>query len=220
MKRARDGIGIEKTSNVVDIKLCQVCSANKKQYTCPKCNIGYCSSTCYKSHVCELPAPILGETRHFELGSSQSYNKEDRDRKKQDRIENEDEDQDDETIRLSVPIESLTKLRLDLKLSSALKDSRLVSIFKSIDNAKDRGKALDVAKKKYGKDFTIILDRMLVVIGAAKEQDGGEIVYTGLQESSTSSGGGGGGGGISVEKRLEAELKIAKVTEVVLYKDD
>ena len=28
---------------------CQICGKNWANYTCPKCNVGYCSVTCYRS---------------------------------------------------------------------------------------------------------------------------------------------------------------------------
>ena len=127
--------------------------------------------------------------------------------------DNDDDDDNDFSSKSSLPQDSLLKLRHDVSLRSVLRDSRLQAIFRQIDKASDRGAALSDAKKKYGRDFTRVLDNMLVAVGAATEEEGGIITFVGLKSSHVE----------TLKKSLEvrqlAELKIAKVTEVVLKED-
>jgi len=127
--------------------------------------------------------------------------------------DNDDDDDDFFNSKSSLSHDSLLKLRHDVSIRSVLRDSRLQAIFRQIDKASDRGAALSDAKKKYGRDFTRVLDKMLVAVGAATEEERGIVTFVGLQSSHVE----------TLKKSLEvrqlAEMKIAKVTEVVL-KDD
>ena len=239
---------------------CQICSGAKRNYKCPRCNIGYCSSGCYKAHVCEQSAPLRGDGSSHLLNKVEADDKDSKlkltidsddnkvdERKKRikededtkggtdlvddDNVDDDDHDDDDDTkARTSVPVESLQKLRLDARLHSFLKDSRLQAIFRQIDKASDRSQALSAAKKKYGRDFTIVLDQMLLAIGAAKAEEerevdeklrgvlpprkgNGVITFVGLNDDDTLKR-------KSLEVRKLAELKIAKITEVVLKEED
>jgi len=238
---------------------CQICSGAKRNYKCPRCNIGYCSSGCYKAHVCEQSAPLRGDGSSHLLNKVESDDKDSKlkltidsddnkvdERKKRikedddtkvdtnlvdnDNVDDDDDDDDDTKARTSVPVESLQKLRLDARLHSFLKDSRLQAIFRKIDKASDRSQALSAAKKKYGRDFTTVLDQMLLAIGAAKAEEerevdkkirgvlpprkgNGVITFVGLNDDDTLKR-------KSLEVRKLAELKIAKITEVVLKEED
>jgi len=238
---------------------CQICSGAKRNYKCPRCNIGYCSSGCYKAHVCEQSAPLRGDGSSHLLNKVEADDKDSKlkltidgddnkvdERKKRikededtkggtdlvddDNVDDDDDDDDDTKARTSVPVESLQKLRLDARLHSFLKDSRLQTIFRQIDKASDRSQALSVAKKKYGRDFTTVLDQMLLAIGAAKAEEerevdeklrgvlpprkgNGVITFVGLNDDDTLKR-------KSLEVRKLAELKIAKITEVVLKEED
>jgi hypothetical protein len=238
---------------------CQICSGAKRNYKCPRCNIGYCSSGCYKAHVCEQSAPLRGDGSSHLLNKVEADDKDSKlkltidsddnkvdERKKRikededtkggtdlvddDNVDDDDDDDDDTKARTSVPVESLQKLRLDARLHSFLKDSRLQAIFRQIDKASDRSQALSAAKKKYGRDFTTVLDQMLLAIGAAKAEEerevdeklrgvlpprkgNGVITFVGLNDDDTLKR-------KSLEVRKLAELKIAKITEVVLKEED
>ena len=238
---------------------CQICSGAKRNYKCPRCNIGYCSSGCYKAHVCEQSAPLRGDGSSHLLNKVESDDKDSKlkltidsddnkvdERKKRikedddtkvdtnlvdnDNVDDDDDDDDDTKARTSVPVESLQKLRLDARLHSFFKDSRLQAIFRQIDKASDRSQALSAAKKKYGRDFTTVLDQMLLAIGAAKAEEerevdeklrgvlpprkgNGVITFVGLNDDDTLKR-------KSLEVRKLAELKIAKITEVVLKEED
>jgi hypothetical protein len=239
---------------------CQICSGAKRNYKCPRCNIGYCSSGCYKAHVCEQSAPLRGDGSSHLLNKVEADDKDSKlkltidsddnkvdERKKRikededtkggtdlvddDNVDDDDHDDDDDTkARTSVPVESLQKLRLDARLHSFLKDSRLQAIFRQIDKASDRSQALSAAKKNYGRDFTTVLDQMLLAIGAAKAEEerevdeklrgvlpprkgNGVITFVGLNDDDTLKR-------KSLEVRKLAELKIAKITEVVLKEED
>ena len=66
----------------LSLKKCEICFKIKSQYTCPKCNIGYCSLNCYRDQTKHLNCSenfyqdqVLNELKSFKLNSAEDKNK-------------------------------------------------------------------------------------------------------------------------------------------------
>ena len=144
---------------------CAVCGIAGRKYKCPACAAPYCSAGCCAAHKAEcaaaaLPAALPPASTRPPPPPPPAAGSEDTGA--------------DPRRQASLSDSALARIRAAPPLRAALRDRRLRTVLALIDAAADRPRALAEARVQWGAQLQVVLDDMLLAVGAARRRhDGG-----------------------------------------------
>lgn len=144
--------------------LCAVCSAQPRKYRCPRCSLQYCSIDCYRGHkaACEEKQASAAPAAAEAAASSDSGS---------------DSEFDADEMRCRVTQRQLDVLRTSNDLLRQIGDPALQRLIRQIDAAGNRFRSLEEAIRR-DKRFAQFVDELMLLVGAAKRNVDGVVVFT------------------------------------------
>eukprot|EP00753_Platysulcus_tardus_P003246 PLAT1233.1.p2 GENE.PLAT1233.1~~PLAT1233.1.p2 ORF type:complete len:172 (-),score=59.50 PLAT1233.1:19-534(-) len=152
---------------------CAICQAAPPKYRCPRCRIRYCSLPCYRTHVeggcaASAVAAVDAAAERRRAASAAAAAAAAATAAATAGPDGEPDD-DEEDWRLSS--EQIAAVAGDAMLASALRDSRLQKLIRSIDGAEDRAAALQAALVR-DERFEALLHALLLRMGLREKEEG------------------------------------------------
>ncbi|XP_066275660.1 zinc finger HIT domain-containing protein 3-like [Branchiostoma lanceolatum] len=135
-------------TNVITMATCEVCSEQRHKYRCPRCEVRYCSLTCFKQHkenTCEQREKLVQERRRRIQQSEAAAATEEEDAVSM-AMWDDGMDEGDEEDR--VPLDRLQKLQDSEELRGLLCNPHLQRMVREVDSSDDPEVAMQKAMQE------------------------------------------------------------------------